>query len=470
MSEIKAVLNHSNPILDISTTPPASPPSSGQIFLFDKSTTKDYKQDGHQWRKRKNSNKNSNKIHENHIRLRKGGKFCVSGFYTYSSTCASFQRRSYYLVDPEKGTVLYPCTRLSHLESGPLQRSLILVHYLDTSQSTSNHYSVSVSNGVSDASSNGGSVSLLNTDTNRGTVSSTSTSALNEAYSLNINSDSDSSGNDDDTSLSSIVNTGNVTGDIDLLKWQYDAGNIESYLGSTCRCQKCNMTIPLNQKRLFMIQRDTRRHSIFRKKNMHPYCFDIKEIYGTPSFIPMGDEITSNPKTLATAFAQKYVDIQSWTDEEFQEFIRCLEKGLSNDRVVHTDHPSDWRMEPEIKIKLRGVNVPLTGVTRMKVNHENEKDKFICPGCLPGIVRRIGNTDRAECDNIDCGREFTICDACVSIRGILGLGAKTHRETASHIRNVRTKQTNEGKQKHCIFKKRSNLKLITILFDHKSTI
>lgn len=130
MTEIEALLNHNNPILDISTTPPASPPTSGQMFLFNRSVTRNYKDDGHQWIRKKNSNK----VREDHVKLRVGGKFRVSGCYVHSSTCATFHRRAYHLLDAEKGTALYPVVSASKVTDGSLPPSLILVHYLDTSQ------------------------------------------------------------------------------------------------------------------------------------------------------------------------------------------------------------------------------------------------------------------------------------------------------------------------------------------------
>lgn len=123
-------MNHNNPILDISTTPPASPPTSGQMFLFNRSVTRNYKDDGHQWVRKKNSNK----VREDHVKLRVGGKFRVSGCYVHSSTCATFHRRAYHLLDAEKGTALYPVVSASKVTDGSLPPSLILVHYLDTSQ------------------------------------------------------------------------------------------------------------------------------------------------------------------------------------------------------------------------------------------------------------------------------------------------------------------------------------------------
>jgi hypothetical protein len=74
---------------------------------------------------------------------------------------------------------------------------------------------------------------------------------------------------------------------------------------------------------------------------MHAYCFDDTEAYsyGTKSFKPMAEETTSNAAAFAAA------DTQNWTDEEYKEFVRKLEKGLSNDREAHTDRSWDWRME-----------------------------------------------------------------------------------------------------------------------------
>mmetsp|Transcript_11942 Transcript_11942/g.17909 ORF Transcript_11942/g.17909 Transcript_11942/m.17909 type:complete len:1083 (-) Transcript_11942:115-3363(-) len=133
VSEIESLLDHANDILSISTAPPASPPSSGTLLLFNRSITRNYKDDGHQWIRKRNSNK----VREDHVKLRVGGKFRVSGCYVHSSGASTFHRRAYHLLNPDSGTALYPVTNASKAGKGNLPPSLILVHYLDTKVASS---------------------------------------------------------------------------------------------------------------------------------------------------------------------------------------------------------------------------------------------------------------------------------------------------------------------------------------------
>jgi hypothetical protein len=128
VSEIESLLDHANDILSVSTSPPALPPSSGTILLFNRSVTRNYKDDGHQWIRKRNSNK----VREDHVKLRVGGKFRVSGCYVHSSGASTFHRRAYHLLNPDSGTALYPVTNASKAGKSNLPPSLILVHYLDT--------------------------------------------------------------------------------------------------------------------------------------------------------------------------------------------------------------------------------------------------------------------------------------------------------------------------------------------------
>jgi hypothetical protein len=110
--------------LHITRRPPEIPPRSGTLLLFDRTATRDYKQDGHEWVKKQNSNK----IREDHVKLLYDGKFCVAGTYVHCSKRATMHRRAYHLID-ERGISVRKMQELG-------QSSLVLVHYLDTDADT----------------------------------------------------------------------------------------------------------------------------------------------------------------------------------------------------------------------------------------------------------------------------------------------------------------------------------------------
>ena len=161
MSELEHLLDEDATPLTISTEPPPYPPPSGTLILYDRAQTRNYKDDGYDWVKKRNSPK----VREDHVKLRVGGRYRVAGCYVHSSTNDTFHRRTYHLLDPETGAALYPpnassvssvvallsqtraasnASVVSHdasvasAPSGggrprkPGGRSLVLVHYLDT--------------------------------------------------------------------------------------------------------------------------------------------------------------------------------------------------------------------------------------------------------------------------------------------------------------------------------------------------
>lgn len=118
-----------------------------------------------------------------------------------------------------------------------------------------------------------------------------------------------------------------------------------------------------------------------RHKSMHAYCFDDTEAYGTKSFKPMAEETTSNAAAFVAAFAQQYVDTQNWTDEEYKEFVRKLEKGRSNDREAHTDRSWDWRMEHIKKRSMKPIwihCISLSSSASFLINFCNKEVSDIC--------------------------------------------------------------------------------------------
>lgn len=75
MAEIESLLNPNATVLRLNTSPPSSPPPSGTILLYNRSVTRNYKDDGYIWIKKRNSHK----VREDHVKLRVAGKFRVSG-------------------------------------------------------------------------------------------------------------------------------------------------------------------------------------------------------------------------------------------------------------------------------------------------------------------------------------------------------------------------------------------------------
>ena len=112
--------------LPISKHPPYSQPKSGSLILYDRTTTRQYKRDGYTWiRKHK-----TNKVREDHVKLRYDGAYRVSGTYVHCDTIPTMHRRSYHLIDDSGVSVR------KKQESG--EQSLVLVHYLDTAEAALN--------------------------------------------------------------------------------------------------------------------------------------------------------------------------------------------------------------------------------------------------------------------------------------------------------------------------------------------
>jgi len=118
--------------LPISTAPPIGPPPSGTLLLYDRSLTRNYKDDGYVWVKKRNSPK----VREDHVKLRVDGQFRIAGCYVHCENVPTMHRRAYHLLDPETGAALVPPMAPTRSKpTGP--PSLVLVHYLDTEKAKS---------------------------------------------------------------------------------------------------------------------------------------------------------------------------------------------------------------------------------------------------------------------------------------------------------------------------------------------
>eukprot|EP00586_Coscinodiscus_wailesii_P004074 CAMPEP_0172488404 /NCGR_PEP_ID=MMETSP1066-20121228/17906_1 /TAXON_ID=671091 /ORGANISM="Coscinodiscus wailesii, Strain CCMP2513" /LENGTH=259 /DNA_ID=CAMNT_0013255595 /DNA_START=57 /DNA_END=833 /DNA_ORIENTATION=+ len=130
--EIEYLLDPKTTPLPILSEPPCCPPKSGTLLLFDRNLTTNYKEDGYNWIKKRNSSK----VREDHVKLRTDGEYRVAGVYCHCSNPVSLHRRAYHLLDPTTGVTRTPVMKKtkkngnsSNIDSAP---SLVLVHYLDT--------------------------------------------------------------------------------------------------------------------------------------------------------------------------------------------------------------------------------------------------------------------------------------------------------------------------------------------------
>ncbi|XP_057811185.1 calmodulin-binding transcription activator 4 [Salvia miltiorrhiza] len=71
-------------------------PTSGSLYLFNKRVLKFFRKDGHSWRKRKDQKT----IAEAHERLKVGNAEALNCYYAHGEENNSFQRRSYWMLDP----------------------------------------------------------------------------------------------------------------------------------------------------------------------------------------------------------------------------------------------------------------------------------------------------------------------------------------------------------------------------------
>mmetsp|Transcript_30067 Transcript_30067/g.36707 ORF Transcript_30067/g.36707 Transcript_30067/m.36707 type:complete len:415 (-) Transcript_30067:267-1511(-) len=134
--ELEYLLNPETTPLETTPEPPKTPPPSGTLLLFDRGTTRTYKSDGYDWVKKRNSQK----VREDHVKLRIEGKCRVAGVYVHCTDMPTLHRRAYYLLDPETGASKSPLQypkKNGDTAADPTQvsrkaSSLILLHYLDT--------------------------------------------------------------------------------------------------------------------------------------------------------------------------------------------------------------------------------------------------------------------------------------------------------------------------------------------------
>ncbi|KAF3335518.1 calmodulin-binding transcription activator 5-like isoform X2 [Carex littledalei] len=106
-NEIHAILSNHN-LLKLPVHPePVQNPSSGSVFLYDRKVVRNFRKDGHSWRKKKDGKS----VQEAHEKLKVGNEERVHVYYARGEDDPDFYRRCFWLLDSE------------------LER-IVLVHYL----------------------------------------------------------------------------------------------------------------------------------------------------------------------------------------------------------------------------------------------------------------------------------------------------------------------------------------------------
>ncbi|KAJ1382076.1 IPT domain, partial [Sesbania bispinosa] len=100
--------------IEFTHVPPHQPPG-GSLFLFNRRVLRFFRKDGHNWRKKRDGRT----VGEAHERLKVGNVEILNCYYAHGEENRTFQRRSYWMLDPE-------------------YEHIVLVHYRDTNRGTSN--------------------------------------------------------------------------------------------------------------------------------------------------------------------------------------------------------------------------------------------------------------------------------------------------------------------------------------------
>ncbi|XP_031256234.1 calmodulin-binding transcription activator 3-like [Pistacia vera] len=81
--------------------PPNLPPS-GSVFLFDRKVVRNFRNDGHKWRKKKNGKT----LKESHEKLKVGSVNELQCYYAHGEDNENFQRRSYWMLQEEFSNIV----------------------------------------------------------------------------------------------------------------------------------------------------------------------------------------------------------------------------------------------------------------------------------------------------------------------------------------------------------------------------
>ncbi|KAL1223710.1 Calmodulin-binding transcription activator 6 [Cardamine amara subsp. amara] len=123
-NEIHAVL--SNPKYFTINVKPVKLPNSGRIILFDRKMLRNFRKDGHNWKKKKDGRT----VKEAHEHLKVGDEERIHVYYAHGEDNTTFVRRCYWLLDKAR-------------------ENIVLVHYRDTQEAAATTSGDSISSPIS---------------------------------------------------------------------------------------------------------------------------------------------------------------------------------------------------------------------------------------------------------------------------------------------------------------------------------
>jgi len=124
-NEIHAILY--NPKYFTINVKPVNLPNSGRIILFDRKMLRNFRKDGHNWKKKKDGRT----VKEAHEHLKVGNEERIHVYYAHGEDNTTFVRRCYWLLDKAR-------------------ENIVLVHYRDTQEVCFPFYMFSILTCVSD--------------------------------------------------------------------------------------------------------------------------------------------------------------------------------------------------------------------------------------------------------------------------------------------------------------------------------
>jgi len=124
-------------------------PQDGSIYIYDRTVVPDFKLDGVEWTKKKDSNK----VYEQFIKLRGGGTHAVTGLYCAAADNPQFRRRCYRLARGVDGGV--SPLHLVHYRDCSLESNSKKIHAVQNSMKSSQGGAIAMSSLVPDGLNSG---------------------------------------------------------------------------------------------------------------------------------------------------------------------------------------------------------------------------------------------------------------------------------------------------------------------------
>ncbi|WOL03728.1 calmodulin-binding transcription activator 4-like isoform X1 [Canna indica] len=244
--------NHGN--FEITQKPSHLPPS-GSLFLFNRRVLRYFRNDGHSWRKKANGKT----IREGHERLKVGNSEALNCYYAHGEQNSSFQRRSYWMLDPA-------------------YEHIVLVHYREVlKERYMLESNLSISNG--------------------------SSSTLR--YSTSVNNDQAERVPSHNSEINEPFQNSCCPGSVEEVSSKFGAGSIVSHLTRMERSESCNqLSLPEMNEALRKLEeqlnldRDEEGGFVSSKNELLPCCDGTVEAhelqllkYGTRNFQEETDEL-----------------------------------------------------------------------------------------------------------------------------------------------------------------------------------